>query len=88
MDFVTPDHRRRITLPSSFKPGELLALEEAGDGTYRLVPMTAIPSHQLWAWTPESLGRTETALKGYHQGGFIEADSDEGREFLSKLEQE
>ncbi|MDR3670151.1 MAG: hypothetical protein P4L36_04865 [Holophaga sp.] len=88
MNFVTPDHRRRITLPPSFKPGELLALEEVGDGTYKLVPMTAIPNNQLWAWTPESLGRTETALKGYHQGGFVEADSAEGRDFLSNLEQE
>lgn len=88
MNFVTPDHRRRITLPPSFKPGELLALEEAGDGSYKIVPMTAIPSHQLWAWTPESLEKTDTALKGYHAGAFIEADSMEGAAFLSKLEQE
>ena len=88
MNFVTPDHRRRITLPPAFKPGELLAIEEAGDGTYKLVPMTAIPNHQLWAWTPESMARTEIALKGYHAGEFVEADSTEGKVFLSNLEQE
>jgi len=88
MCFVTPDHRRRITLPASFKPGELLALEEAGDGTYRLVPMTAIPTHQLWAWTPESLAGTAAALKSYHEGRFVEGDSAEGKDFLARLERE
>ncbi len=88
MNFVTPDHRRRITLPPSFKPGELLALEESGDGTFKLVPMAAIPRHQLWAWTPESLEKTEAALKGHREGHFIEADTPEGKAFVSKLDQE
>lgn len=88
MNFVTPDHRRRITLPPTFKPGELLALEEVGDGSYKITPMTAIPSNQLWAWTPESAEKTNAALKGYHEGRFIEAESADGKAFLSKLEQE
>ncbi len=88
MNFVTPDHRRRITLPSTFKPGELLALEETGNGSYKLTPMTAIPTNQLWAWTPESAAKTEAALKSYREGNFIEADSPEGKAFLDRLEAE
>ena len=88
MSFVTPDHRRRITLPPSFKPGELLALEDDGHGAFKLIPMTAIPSNQLWAWTAESMTKTDTALKGYRAGNFIESDTPEGEGFLSKLEQE
>lgn len=88
MNFVTPDHRRRITLPPTFKPGELLALEDDGHGAYKLIPMTAIPNNQLWAWTAESMAKTDAALKGYREGKFIEAGTAEGEAFLSELEQE
>ena len=88
MNFVTPDHRRRITLPPTFKPGELLALEDDGNGAFKLIPMTAIPSNQLWAWTAESMAKTDTALKGYRAGNFIESDTTEGKAFMSKLDQE
>jgi hypothetical protein len=85
MSFVTPDHRRRITLPPAFKPGALLAMEEMDDGSLRVVPMTAIPTSQLWAWTPESLAQTAAALKNYHEGMVVDADSPEGKAFLADL---
>jgi hypothetical protein len=50
------DARRRITLPPSFgiKPGDAIDLEILEDGRIMLIPVEAIPKHQLWAWTAES----------------------------------
>jgi hypothetical protein len=50
---LIPDARRRVTLPSTFKAGQPVDLEPQEDGTFRLVPMVAVPEHQLWAWRPE-----------------------------------
>lgn len=53
---IQTDARRRITLPSSLgiNPGDALELEVMEDGRIVLVPVEAVPRHQLWAWTKES----------------------------------
>lgn len=50
------DSRRRITLPPTLgiKPGDALELEVLEDGRIILIPVEAIPRHQLWAWTAEA----------------------------------
>ncbi|MDA8430615.1 MAG: AbrB/MazE/SpoVT family DNA-binding domain-containing protein [Geobacteraceae bacterium] len=50
------DARRRITLPSSagIKPGDAIDLEILDDGRIMLIPVEAVPKHQLWAWTTEA----------------------------------
>lgn len=50
------DSRRRITLPPTLgiKPGDALDLEVLEDGRIILIPVEAIPRHQLWAWTAET----------------------------------
>lgn len=52
---VQTDSRRRITLPPScgVKPGDAIEIELMEDGRILLVPVAAIPKHQLWAWTPD-----------------------------------
>ena len=49
------DNRRRITLPPvvGIKAGDVLDLEVLEDGRIMLIPVEAVPRHQLWAWTPE-----------------------------------
>jgi hypothetical protein len=80
---LIPDARRRLTLPSVFKPGQPLSLEPQEDGSYRLVPMVAIPESQAWAWRPEVQSAVEKASK---EPG-ISLDSPEGQAFLRKLAQ-
>jgi len=82
---LVPDNRRRVTLPPSFKPGQPVNLEPLEDGTFRLVPMVAIPAHQLWAWRPEIQEAAEQALGDYRAGRSIVLDSPEGQEFLRRL---
>ena len=50
------DSRRRITLPAALgiRPGDALDLEVLADGRIILIPVEAIPRHQLWAWTAET----------------------------------
>ena len=50
------DARRRITLPPSvgIKPGDAIDLEILDDGRIMLIPVEAVPKHQLWAWTIEA----------------------------------
>lgn len=50
------DARRRITLPtdSGIKPGDTLQVEILEDGRIMLIPVEAVPRHQLWAWTTEN----------------------------------
>ena len=85
---LVPDNRRRVTLPPSFKAGQPVELEALEDGTFRLVPMVAIPAHQLWAWRPEVQAAVAEALQEYHAGQGIALDSPEGKAFLDKLEKE
>jgi len=80
---LIPDARRRVTLPATFKPGQPVDLEIQEDGTFRLVPMVAIPEHQLWAWRPE----VRAAVDQSFQEPSVSLDSPEGQAFLRKLGQ-
>ena len=53
---IQTDARRRITLPPSLgiQPGDALNLEILEDGRIVLIPVEAVPKHQMWAWTTES----------------------------------
>ena len=75
------DARRRTTMPAVIPPNETFTVEPLEDGTFRLVPMTLIPSHQLWAWRPEVQEAVEKAL----QEPGISLDSPEGQAFMRKL---
>lgn len=50
------DSRRRITLPpaTGIKPGDTVDIEVLEDGRVLLIPVEAVPRHQLWAWTVET----------------------------------
>ncbi len=62
--FVQADARRRITLPptSGIKPGDPMTVEVMEDGSVLIVPIVAIPKHQLWAWKPEVIERVAAAM--------------------------
>jgi hypothetical protein len=85
---LVPDNRRRVTLPPSFKAGQPVELEPLEDGTFRLVPMVAIPAHQLWAWQPEAQATVAQSLQEYHAGLGMGLDSPGGQAFLRKLDAE
>lgn len=53
---IQTDARRRITLPPSLgiQPGDAIDLEILEDGRIILIPVEAVPKHQMWAWTAES----------------------------------
>jgi len=53
---IQTDARRRITLPPSLgiQPGDAINLEVLEDGRIILIPVEAVPKHQMWAWTVES----------------------------------
>ena len=78
---LVPDARRRVTLPPSFKAGQPVDIELMVDGTYKLVPMVAVPEHQLWAWRPE----VQAAVAKSFDEPSISPDSPEGQAFLRKL---
>ena len=58
------DTRRRITLPpnSGIKPGDAIDMEILEDGRIMLIPVEAVPKHQLWAWTTESKNAIESSI--------------------------
>jgi uncharacterized protein YqfB (UPF0267 family) len=68
------DTRRRITLPpnSGIKPGDAIDLEILEDGRIMLVPIEAVPKHQLWAWTAESKHAIETSMSDPRPSEVIE----------------
>jgi len=78
---LIPDARRRVTLPASFKAGQPVNLEPQEDGTFRLVPMIAVPEHQLWAWRPE----VQAAVAQSFDEPSITLTSPEGQAFLQQL---
>ena len=78
---LIPDARRRVTLPASFKAGQPVNLEPQEDGTFRLVPMVAVPEHQLWAWRPE----VQAAVAQSFNEPSISLTSPEGQAFLRQL---
>ena len=61
---VQTDARRRITLPPAarIKPGDTVDVEILEDGRIMLIPVEAVPKHQLWAWTAESKGAISASL--------------------------
>lgn len=83
---LVPDARRRVTLPPSFKAGQPVTIEPLEDGTYRLVPMVAIPENQLWAWRSDVQTSVEKSLQEYHEGKSSSLESKEGKAFLKKLD--
>jgi hypothetical protein len=82
---LVPDARRRVTLPTSFKAGQPVDLEPLEDGTYRLVPMVAIPENQLWAWRSDVQASVEKSLGEFHHKKGTAVESKEGEAFLRKL---
>ena len=71
------DTRRRITLPpnSGIKPGDALDLEILDDGRIMLIPVEAIPKHQLWAWTAESKHLIEKSMSDPRQSIVVETSA-------------
>jgi len=61
---IQTDTRRRITLPpnSGIKPGDAIDLEILEDGRIMLIPVEAVPKHQLWAWTAQSKHLIEASM--------------------------
>jgi len=78
---LIPDARRRVTLPTTFRAGQPVSLEPQEDGSFRLVPMVAVPENQLWAWRPE----VQAAVARSFEEPSIGLESAEGEEFLKKL---
>jgi hypothetical protein len=68
-------------LPKVIPPNETFTIEALSDGTFRLIPMTMIPTHRLWAWHPEVQEAVEKALL---EPG-VSLDSPEGQAFMQKL---
>lgn len=70
------DTRRRITLPpnSGIKPGDTIDMEILADGRIMLIPVEAIPKHQLWAWTTESKHLIEASMLDPTPSIVIETD--------------
>lgn len=68
------DTRRRITLPpvAGIKAGDVLDLEMLDDGRIMLIPVEAVPRHQLWAWTPESKQAVSASLADPRPSATIE----------------
>lgn len=83
---LVPDARRRVTLPASFKAGQPVTIEPLEDGTYRLVPMVAIPENQVWAWRSDVQVSVEQSLEEYHKGKSTILDSAQGTKLLRKLD--
>lgn len=83
---LVPDARRRVTLPACFKAGQPVNIEPLEDGTFRLVPMVAIPENQLWAWRSDVQASVEASLKEFHDGKTVSLESKEGKAFLKKLD--
>jgi len=72
------DTRRRITLPpnSGIKPGDVVELEVLEDGRILLVPVAAIPKHQLWAWSPESREAIDASLSDSRASEIVESSEE------------
>jgi hypothetical protein len=75
---IQTDSRRRITLPpkAGSKPGDTLELEILPDGRMLLVPVVAIPKHQLRAWTPEARPAVAESLAGPRPSVVIETEAE------------
>ena len=69
------DARRRITLPPlvGIKPGDTLDLEILEDGRIMLIPVEAVPKHQLWAWTADAKETISASLADPRPSTAVEA---------------
>jgi bifunctional DNA-binding transcriptional regulator/antitoxin component of YhaV-PrlF toxin-antitoxin module len=78
------DSRKRITIPkgANLKPGDTVELEILSDGRLVLMPVTTIPKHQLWAWTPEVRRAVSESLRDPSPS--IVVESKEEAEALAK----
>lgn len=76
--FLHTDDRRRITIPAEagIKPGDTVDLEVLPDGRIMLIPMAAVPKHQLWAWTPENQEKARKSLRDTRPSIIIETEKD------------
>lgn len=83
---LTPDARRRVTLPSLPGLDQPLEFQAEPDGSYRLVPVATVPLAQAWAWTPGALAKTKAGLDEHHAGKGITMTSAKGKAFLKKLD--
>jgi hypothetical protein len=72
------DSRRRITLPpsSGIKPGDTVDIEILEDGCIKLIPVEAIPRHQLWAWTVESKQAISASLTDPRPSTAVETEAE------------
>lgn len=75
---VQADSRRRITLPPAvgIKPGDTVEIEVLEDGRIVLIPVEAIPRHQLWAWTVESKQAITQSLHDPRPSEIVETRED------------
>ncbi|MHB8766039.1 MAG: AbrB/MazE/SpoVT family DNA-binding domain-containing protein [Deferrisomatales bacterium] len=75
---VQADARRRITIPAAagVNPGDSLEVEILPDGRMLLVPVVAIPKHQLWAWSPEVRAAAAESLADPRLSTVIESGDD------------
>jgi bifunctional DNA-binding transcriptional regulator/antitoxin component of YhaV-PrlF toxin-antitoxin module len=78
MVILQADTRRRITLPASagIKPGDAMKMEVLEDGRILLVPVAAIPKHQLWAWVPETKKAVAESLADTRPSTTVETADD------------
>ena len=83
---ILADSRRRITLPATISPNLPLDLIAEEDGTFRLIPLATITTHQAWAWTEEVRKSVATGLAEHHSGKTISMKSKEGKALLAKLD--
>lgn len=72
------DARRRITLPPmvGIKPGDTIDLEILEDGRIMLIPVEAVPKHQLWAWTSETKQAISASLTDPRPSVVVESAED------------
>jgi len=72
------DARRRITLPPSvgIKPGDAVDLELLDDGRIIIIPVEAVPRHQMWAWTTDSKQKISASLADPRPSAVIETEQE------------
>lgn len=70
------DERRRLTMPTEagIKPGDTVDLEVLPDGRIMLIPMAAVPKHQLWAWTRENQKKARKSIRDPRPSIVIETE--------------
>lgn len=72
-------HRNQVTLPKEMLTGGVheFEYEKLEDGTYRLIPLVAVPVSQQYFWTKRWLKGEEEADQDIQRGRFKDFDSAE-----------